>query len=131
MGGCYGDFLLAFPEQFTSITVFDMAPKINGGWVIDEDSYVTVKGLYQHIGGQSLRENNGNLEQGSKVEFWSETPGLNNKFTTIDGKIFRLKNDWDWIREGGFTHYGLERVDGNDGTESVDTSWNLGGNNFG
>ena len=46
------------------------------------------------------------------------------------GNVYRLKDNSDWSREGGFWRYGLEKVVGNNGTESDDASWNTGANSF-
>lgn len=131
MGGIYGDFLLAFPEQLKALTVFSMTPQINGGWSIDEGSQQNIRGMYQHTGGRRLKESNGNLVSGSNMELWTQTTGLNGKFTTIESTVYRLNSDNDWTNEGGFVRYGLEKVVGNNGTESNNTAWNSGLNNFG
>ena len=131
MSGVYGDFLLAFPEQYRSITVYSMTAKINGGWTVDEDSEITIKGIYQDTGGERLKDSNGNLAFTNSMELWTKTSGLNGKFTTIGSYVYRLCTNNDWTNEGGFCRYGLEKVIGNNGTESSDTSWNIGTNNFG
>lgn len=130
MAGIYGDMLLAWPEQHTEITVYEMQPKINGGWEEPENAKV-VRGIYQHTGGKNLKENNGNLAQSSAVEFWTTEGGLNGFFTIIENNVYRLAGDNQWKTEGGFYRYSLQKVIGNDGTESDDTTWNTGTNNFG
>lgn len=131
MGGVYGDFILAFPEQFTSITVYSMTARINGGWIKDENSDRIIRGIFQHTGGRRIKDSNGNKAAGSSAEFWTETPGLNGMFTTVDGVVYALLSDNDWKNEGGFIKYGLDKVVGNNGSESDDTSWNTGSDNFG
>lgn len=131
MSGVYGDMLLAWPEQYTTITVYKMTPKVNGGWDKVAESSQNVRGIYQHTTGQQLKDSNGNLVQSAGLEFWSETGGLNETFTDIDGFVFRLNAINAWNREGGFYRYGLEKVVGNNGSESVNTTWNPGTNNFG
>ncbi len=32
MAGIYGDMLLGFAEQQRNVAVYDMTPRINGGW---------------------------------------------------------------------------------------------------
>lgn len=129
MSGIYGDMLLYFPEQRRSITVYSMTPKMNGGWDrIHDDAVVT--GIWQHTRPKQIKDSNGNLVETSGLEFWSETGGLNGRFTDLDGAVFRLQSKQDWAHEGGFYRYSLDKVVGNNGTESVDTSWNTGSNNF-
>lgn len=129
--GIYGDMLLAFPEQRATATIYDMEAEINAGWTRVQGSDQLISCIFQHTTGKRLQDNNGNLVQVSGLELWTETTGLNGKFTTINNVVFRLISDNDWHKEGGFVRYGLEKVVGNDGTKSDDNSWNTGNNSFG
>ena len=129
----YGDMLLYFPEQRRALTVFDMTPKINGGWnkVVDQSGNLitqTITGVYQNTGGDQTVDSNGNLVHKKSLELWTETKGLDDKFTTYEGSIYRLKADNQWESEGGFYRYTLEKVVGNNGTESDNATWNTSGN---
>ena len=139
MSGVYGDMLLAWPEQNRKIEVYDMKPKVNGGWqaVIDEQTgeliKTTVMGVFQNTRGKSIKDSNGNLIKTDSREFWTKTAGLEGKFFTwTGGTVYRLSvpdgNDWSF--EGGFYRYGVEKVVGNNGTESDNAAWNFGGNSF-
>ena len=130
----YGDMLLYWPEQRRSLVVFDMKPKINGGWdkVVDQSGNLitqTITGVYQNTGGDSTVDSNGNLVHKKSLELWTETGGLDDKFTTYENNIYRLKGDNQWESEGGFFRYTLEKVVGNNGTESDNATWNTS-NNF-
>lgn len=132
----YGDMLLYWPEQRRSLTVYDMKPKINGGWdkVVDQSGNLittTITGVYQNTSGDSTTDSNGNLVHKKQLELWTETGGLSDKFTTYNGSVYRLKSDNDWESEGGFYRYQLEKVVGNNGTESDNATWNIGSNSFG
>lgn len=133
----YGDMLLFWPEQRRSLTLFDMKPKINGGWdkVTDPLSgqviTITITGVYQNTGGDATIDGNGNLVHKKQMELWTETGGLSDKFTEYQGSTYRLKSDNDWESEGGFFRYSLEKVVGNNGTESDNAAWNTGANSFG
>lgn len=129
--GIYGEFLLAFPEQYKTITVYDMTPLINGGFSVVPNSEQIILGIYQNTSGRRLQDSNGNLVQTSGFELWTTTPNLTGKFTEINQNIYRLNSDNNWVNEGGFVRYGLEKVVGNNGTEPINTSWNIGTNNFG
>lgn len=131
MSGIYGDMLLAFPEQQTSITVYDMTPKVNGGWNEVTGSSQSVLGIYQHTTGKRIQDSNGNLVQTSGLEFWTSVGGLAGKFTKIEDLVYRLNSDNNWNKEAGFYRYGLEKVVGNNGFEPNNTTWNPGTNNFG
>ena len=126
----YGDMLLYWPEQRRSIIIFTMTAKINGGWTKDLNSDIDVSGVIQNIGGDRLKESNGNLALGAAMELWTETANLDGYFTTWQGKIYRLNSSNDWESEGGFYRYGLEKVVGNNGTESDNATWNIGVNSF-
>ena len=132
----YGDKLVYWPEQRRSLTLFDMTPKINGGWtkVTDQSGNLitqTITGVYQNTSGDSTTDSNGNLVHKKQLELWTETGGLSDKFTTYNGSVYRLKSDNDWESEGGFYRYQLEKVVGNNGTESDNATWNTGSNTFG
>lgn len=131
MAGIYGDMLLAWPEQQRTVTVFDMKPKINGGWEIVQGSSAIVIGIYQNTRGNNVKESNGNLVQTRGLEFWTHAEALQGKFLAhTDGEIYRLNASNDWSFEGGFYRYSLEKVVGNNATESDDAAWNIGGNSF-
>lgn len=138
MAGVYGDMLLAWPEQNRTIEVYDMKPKPNGGWdkVVDQSGNVitqTIIGVFQNTRGGGVKDSNGNLVETEGRELWTQTEGLNGKFTTWNGEVFRLlvPDGSDWSFEGGFYRYGVEKVVGNNGTESDNATWNIGGGSFG
>lgn len=132
MSGIYGDMLLAWPEQQRSITVYDMTAKVNGGWDVVDGSQQTIIGVFQNTRGGGDKDSNGNLVRTEGRELWTRTGNLDGKFLTWDGVVFRLSapdtNDWSF--EGGFYRYGVQKVVGNNGTESDNAAWNLGGNSF-
>lgn len=130
MNGVYGNQLLFFPEQRRSLTVYAMTPKINGGWDVVPNSSLTITGVYQNTTGDQTVEQNGNLVHKKGLELWTETAGLTDMFTTYEGDVYRLKSDNQWSAEGGFYRYSLEKVVGNNGTESDSATWNLGSNSF-
>jgi len=130
MSGIYGDTLLAFPEQLRTITVFKMKALINGGWENIAGSEKKVIGIYQHSRGEQLRDSNGNLVESSGLEFWSKESELNEFFTKIEEIVYRFNSSNNWSFEGGFYRYSMEKVVGNNGTESENASWNLGSNSF-
>lgn len=131
MGAIYGEFLLAFPEQMQTVTVYDMTARINGGWDAVEGSSQTIRAIFQHTSGKQIKDSNGNLVEGSGLELWTATSGLNGKFTTIEQIVYRIKANNEWKNEGGFIRYSLEKVVGNGTAEPNNTTWNTGGHNFG
>lgn len=126
----YGDMLLFFSEQRRSLTVYQQTPLINGGWEKVVDSDLVVTGIFQNTKPSQIKDGNGNLVLSSGFEFWSETGNLNDYFTQIKDKVYRLISMQDWETEGGFYRYSLDKVVGNNGSESDDATWNLGPNSF-
>ena len=136
MGGIYGDMLLVWPEQMRSIVLYDMDPEINGGWskVTDQQGNLitqTVSGVFQNTRGGGIKDSNGNLVNTDGSEFWTRVKGLEGKFFDRDNSVYRLLDTNNWSHEGGFHRYGVEKVVGNNATESDHATWNLGGNSFG
>lgn len=135
MSGVYGDMLLAWTEQQRTVTLYDMTAKINGGWdkVVDQQGNLittTVIGVFQNTRGGSIKDSNGNLVKTDGRELWTRTSGLMGKFFDWDGSVYRLTDENNWNFEGGFYRYGVEKVVGNNATESDNASWNLGSNSF-
>lgn len=130
MAGIYGDMLLGFAEQQRTVAVYDMTPRINGGWDIADGTKISVTGIFQNTGGSRIKDGNGNLVRGESSEFWTSAGNLDGKFIRKDGSVFRLAGGNDWSFEGGFFRYSLEKVVGNDAAEPDNASWNLGGNSF-
>ena len=139
MAGVYGDMLLAFTEQNRKLEVYDQNPGINAGWEAVKDPQTgkvittTVVGVFQNTRGGGIKDSNGNLVDVEGCEFWTQEAGLVGKFFQRNSKVYRLSvpDDSDWNFEGGFYRYGVEKVVGNNGTESDNAAWNLGGGSFG
>ena len=126
----FGDMLLYFPEQRRTITIYEMKPKINGGFETIDGSAQTVSGIWQHTSPKAIKDGNGNLVKSAGLEWWTEYGNLDGKYTALEGDVFILHSIQSWKYEGGFYRYNLEKVVGNDGTESINTSWNFGSNSF-
>lgn len=130
MSGIYGDMLLAFPEQLDAFEAFNMSAKVNGSWKRIAGSEVAIRGIIQHTAGRRVKENGGNLVASSGAELWTAQDGLTGLFMRVAKDTMRISGASQWAREGGFFKYSLEKVIGNDGTQSHDASWNTGSNSF-
>lgn len=130
MGGIYGDMILAFPEQMRTFTAYQMNPLVNGGWERIEGGEIEILGILQNTKGNAIAEQGGNLVLKSSFELWTSSAGLDGYFVDVLGKPFRMIDSNQWIFEGGFYRYTLEKVGGNNATESDDTAWNIGGDSF-
>ena len=131
MGGIYGDMLIAFPEQLRTFGVFAMIPKVNGGWEVVEKSKHSIKGVLQHTSGKALKESGGNLATSSGYELWTSEENILGLFMRIKKDTYRITGVNRWAHEGGFLKYSLEKVIGNDGVKSKNTTWNTGSDSFG
>lgn len=131
MSGIYGDMLLPFQEQMESLSVYRMTPRQGAGWDTVEGSEIFFQGIIQNTGGSRIKDGNGNLVKTDGMELWTRVSGLAGYFLQYEGIIYRLgMGDNDWRRQGGFLRYTLEKVVGNNGSESDDTAWNTGHNSF-
>lgn len=131
MSGIYGNMLIHFPEQMENLSAFRMTPKQGGGWNPVLGSTVSFRGIIQNTGGSRIKDGNGNLVKTDGMELWTEQGGLIDCFISYGGTIYRLTGDNDWSRQGGFWRYGLEKVVGNNGSESNNITWNTGAGTFG
>ena len=131
MSGIYGDMLLAFPEQMEhSLTVFRMTPRQGGGWSSVANSSITISGIIQNTTGDGIKDANGNLVKVAGMELWTPNAELDEYFMTYGGTTYRLVRSNDWMRQGGFVRYSMEKVVGNNGPEPDNTTWNIGANSF-
>ena len=132
MSGIYGDMLLAFPEQMEhGLSVFMMTPRQGGGWSAVPGSGLTISGIIQNTTGDGIKDANGNLVKVAGMELWTPKAGLDGYFMTYGGTTYRLVRSNDWMRQGGFARYSMEKVVGNNGPEPDNTAWNTGANSFG
>ena len=130
MSGIYGDMLLHFLEQMENLSAYKMTPKQGAGWDTVAGSTVTFKGIIQNTGGSRIKDGNGNLVKTDGMEVWTQKAGISGYFMNYGGLTYRLVGDNNWSRQGGFIRYSLEKVVGNNGTESDNTTWNTGYNSF-
>lgn len=131
MSGIYGETLLAFPEQYQTITVYGMTPRVNGGWDMILNSSQNVTGIIQNTTANNIKEGNGNLVKTGGLELWTRTGQLDGKFTQYENTVYRIQGSNNWDRQAGFFRYSLQKVVGNNGTESDNATFNLGGNSLG
>lgn len=129
MNGIYGDMLLYFPEQIESITAYKMTAIINAGYTVDEESKINVKGILHNTQGSRIKDSNGNLVTSIVLELWTQEK-LEGYYTTIDDTVYHINTSSNWLKQGGFYKYTLEKVIGNNGTQSEIDTWNTGTDSF-
>jgi len=126
-GGAFGNMLTMFPETKIVVDYFDMQPLHGGGYGPRTD-WSKVYGILQCTTGRRVRHANGNKIIGRGMRFWTETPLQAGRFISDGVYTYTLAipSQDDWDREAGFYIYDLERVTGQDGTETVEPSFNHG-----
>jgi len=130
--GVHGNLLLAFAEQFRTVTYFNMEPGYGGGYGERRDVH-KVRGIFQNIVGSVVEDANGNLIKTNRLEFWSREklkPGL---FIDVnDGGVYRIGEVNEWCFEGKFIVYGIKKLVGDDGAaQPGNPAFNVGHNSFG
>ena len=126
MGVYSPNMLMHFPEQFIKVPYFDMQPLINDNYGSRENQ-VNINCIVQNLG-SGVKDSNGHIVRNSRNYLWSTrelTPG---KFVEWNSRVFRLVVDNDWVREGGFYNYSMEKLVGSDGTvDATDYGADIGG----
>lgn len=125
MGVYSPNILLHFPEQFRQFTYFNMTPKINSGYIID-NNFLPQKlwGILQNSLNE-IKESNGNLVKQINEFLWTDSALDIGKYVQFDAIIYRIIPSNDWINEGGFTRYTIDRMVGDNGTPDL-TDWTKG-----
>lgn len=114
MAGIYGNQLVAFAEQFISVSYFSMTVDTVAGYS-DRKDLGRVRGVFQYMKRGDLMRENDTLSDVSVPTFWTRQKLEEGNFIKFkdDEDIFRITNKQPWKREGGFYIYVLETVSGN------------------
>jgi hypothetical protein len=119
----YGEMLLSFPEQFINVPYFDMQPLINDSYG-QRENQVSINCIIQNKT-SGVKDSNGNLVRNSSYYLWATRKLIAGKFIEWQGHIYRLIVDNDWLREGGFWSYEIEKLVGSNGNVITQT-WENG-----
>ena len=115
---------LHFPEQFRQFTYFNMTAKTNSGYEVSTPP-VTYWGILQNST-TAIKDSNGNLAQGGNEFLWTDAPLVMGWFVLFSGITYRIIPSNDWVNEGGFTQFTLQRIIGANGTPDSQV-WATGG----
>lgn len=126
--GLYGNMLTHFTGQFRDFTYFNMVPGINSGYTIDQNvPVVTLRGVLQNSESRVM-DGNGNLVRSNDEYVWTTTELEVGRFVKFGDTTFRIIPSNEWIFEGGFFRYMVNRLVGDNGTPSTgDFTTGLGG----
>ena len=120
MSGVYGEFLGFFPELFEEFLVYTHEDDRVSGYELTFEK--KIKGIRQttneYIDMKRAKELP-LLDIGQRYTFWSYSKlDIATEFVEIDGDMYRPMKVAQFNREGGFWETVLEKVVGNDGTET-------------
>lgn len=124
MGVYSPDMLLHFPEQFRQYTYFNMDPGINSGYTVSSTP-VTYWGVLQN-NTTMVKDSNGNIVTSGNEFLWTSESLTMGWFVQFGDITYRIIPSNDWVSEGGFTQYSLQRVIGDNGAPSTQ-AWAMGG----
>ena len=114
MAGVYGDQLLAFSEQFRSVSYFSMKQEVGAGYK-DRTELGKVRGVFQYMKKGDLARENEVLSDEQVPTFWTRKKLESGNFIEMKGDdcLYRITNNQPWKFEGNFYIYILESVTGN------------------
>ena len=123
-----GDMLAAFPELLDDYEIFKMEPRIGGGYG-ERHSKRTVTGYW------SWRKHAGMAIEGDlsvindRATFWVQDDFLTGEclieqgdFCEVKGKVFKVIDEDNFSREGGFARCLMQRVASLDGRQVSNTA---------
>jgi hypothetical protein len=116
--------LLHFPEQFRPFTYFNMTAKVNSGYDISSNP-VTYWGVLQNST-TMVKDSNGNLATAGNEFLWTDQALTMGWFVQFGDIVYRIIPSGDWITEGGFTQYSLQKIIGDNGSLATQ-AWAMGG----
>jgi hypothetical protein len=114
----YGEMLSVFPELLREFKVFKMKPRTGGGYGerYDEKS---VRGYWSWRKQSKLDEQGGLLALNYQATFWAKVDFFTREaqiaqgdFVEVDAEVFRVIDDQNFSREGGFTKCLMARLVG-------------------
>ena len=126
----YGSTLTAFSGDFISVAYYQALAGFDSGPGAPQTP-ATVRGILQCVE-RRIKESDGNVADYPAMKFWTRKT-LNAGWFIRDKKeiIYRFfLIDNEWIEEGGFTVYGLERVVGDNGNATLDPDMSVGTGHF-
>lgn len=134
--GVHGPMMVHFSEEFREITYFQMDPEINSGYGarLNEGKTRGVVHMYSApptAEGVKLRDVGHNLVIEKKPFLWARK-AIDVGWFVDDGlDVYRVLSQNRWDFEASMTIHGLERVVGDNGTDTVNPAFYLGGDSLG
>lgn len=112
--GIYAGSVSVFPELKKRFSYFNATPLQNGGYS-NPTQPVTIWGIF-YSKGSKVQDNQGNWVAANSQALWSIQELLQGYFVEFEGVVYRLMQNRDRSRQGGFYIYDLEERIGNSST---------------
>jgi hypothetical protein len=126
--GIYQGTLHSFPELKRPYKYFSENPIVNGGYK-DTTPSIPKLGIF-YSKGKRVQDNHGNWVTSTSQTLWSTEPLLQGYFVEFEGVVYRLMNDSDRARQGGFFIYDLTERIGNSTRQQFAPVAETGANEF-
>lgn len=128
VSGIYGGAISVFPELKRQFKYFNATPLVNGGY--EKPTVPMNKWGVFYSRGKKVQDNNGNWVTANSQTLWSSEELLQGYFVEFQGVVYRLMQNQDRDRQGGYFIYDLEERIGNSTMTQFAPIAELGGNKF-
>lgn len=112
--GIYAGSVSVFPELKKRFAYFNATPDQNGGYS-NPTQPINLWGIF-YSKGNRVQDNQGNWVTSNSQTLWSIQELLQGYFVEFEGVVYRLMQNRDRSRQGGFYIYDLEERIGNSST---------------
>ncbi len=124
----YQGTINAFSELKRPFRYFNENPIVNGGYK-DMTPFTTLYGI-PYSKGKRVQDNNGNWVTSTSQTLWVTEALIQGAFIEFEGVVYRLMNDADRGRQGGFYIYDLTERIGNSTLKQFAPVAETGANEF-
>ncbi len=124
----YQGTINSFPELKVRFKYFNESPIVNGGYK-DATPFADKWGIF-YSRGKKVQDSNGSWVTSTSQTLWSLDELLQGAFVEFEGVVYRLMNDSDRARQGGFFIYDLDERIGNSTLKQFAPVAETGANEF-
>jgi hypothetical protein len=133
VGSVYGDFLAHYSELREAFYYFEQTAKVGAGYTkVDPTTVVYCirqPGPGRRLSGTTRSDFNAIspvLKVNDNVHIWYEEQLTLGWFMLYKNEVYRIVREKDWMLEGGFYAYELEKLVGNNGTPETELAVKAG-----
>ena len=126
MAGLYGDMLIYYSEQFQRFEAFYQVARVGSGYNKVGESFKIV-GVVQTAEGANVIGSTGKLSQYAgwrtlaapeEKQLWTYTKQKFGTYFIYDDEVWVVGGRKDWSKEAGFYAYKINRLVGDNGTQT-------------